>query len=99
MLFMNEWEIDEAVQRARNHPVLSAATTFLMQLRDETNAHSDGWHSWPAPCRAAKKLIELIKAGNPTERDFQKAIVPIRAFYTRRGAAAGMCWPVGGPRR
>ena len=94
MLFMNTWEVDEARRMWQGHPVLSKATQLLADLRDIVDANSDGWHSWAAPCRAAKKLQELIQSARPacnntftgaevTEAQLKKAITPIKSFYTR----------------
>lgn len=94
-MFMNTWDIDQAIAMHRNHPVLSKATKLLGELRDLANATSDGWAYWPKPCRAAKKLQELIQQGHPskrnsypcppdaTEADLRKAIIPIKAFFTK----------------
>jgi len=92
---MNEHEIDEAIARHRSHVVLSKATQFLAAFRDEVNAHSDGWPYWSAPVHSAAKLMTLIQ--NPhtaTEAAFKASLKPIRAFYTRKGNAAGMKWPI-----
>lgn len=94
MLFMNEMEIDDAAERWNGHPILGPATRTLSQLRDETNRMSDGWHSWPKPCRAARKLQELIRRADHrritadedidiTLDDLKKAYSPIKAFCTR----------------
>lgn len=93
MLFMNRWEIDESVERYRNHPVLSRATRFLAEFRDETDANSDGWCYWPLPVRAAARLMTLIQSGDATESQFKSALGPIKSFYTRSGNAAGMRFP------
>ena len=94
MLFMNECDIVQALQRTAQHAVLHRGARFLEQLAAETNAHSDGWHSWPKPCRAARRLIELIQAGgNPSPQELTKALAPIRSFYTRFGYATGMRFP------
>jgi len=92
--WMNEGEIDQAVERHKDHPVLARATKFLADLRDETNAHSDGWYSWPLPGHAAKQLMGMIQHPEyAAEENFKKALAPIKAFYTKRGNAAGMKWP------
>lgn len=94
MLFMNTWEIDEAVIQNQGRPVLGKASLFLLQLRDEVNRVSDGWHSWPLPARAAKQLMELVQGKLPAEESsYRKALSPIKSFYTRHGKAAGMRWP------
>lgn len=97
MIFMNEWDIDEALGRYRDHPVLGPATQTLANLRDAANANSDGWCYWPKPVRAAKKLQELIKGDDPriawrdpdredaTSDALRKAYAPIKAFRTREG--------------
>lgn len=63
MLFMNRWEIEDAVNRYANHKVLARATRFLYEFMEQTNEVSDGWHSWPKPARAAAKLMKLIQSG------------------------------------
>jgi hypothetical protein len=66
MLFMNEHEIDEAVQ-------LHAATIWtedlvalegalvLRRLKDWTNENSDGWPYWSKPVRSAGRLMQLLQ--------------------------------------
>ena len=85
-MFMNTWEIDQAVDRHKAHPVLGPATRFLAALRDYADANSDGWHSWPAPSRAARRLQEFIQAPEgATVTGLKKALAPVRAFCTRKG--------------
>lgn len=91
MLFMNESEIDDALRLWDGFEILGPATKLLADLRDITDANSDGWAYWPAPCRAAKQLQELIQSarGNPeavTAEAFRKAMSPIKAFYTKHEA-------------
>lgn len=93
MLFMNNYDIQSALNRHVDHPVLSRATRFLARLEEETDQHSDGWIYWPLPARAAKGLMTLIQSGDATEAQYKKALSPIKAFYTRRGYSAGMKWP------
>lgn len=106
MLFMNEFEIGEALDRYGSHPVLGKAARFLARYREQVNQHSDGWPYWSAPVRAAAKLMTLLQDANkagyqpyasdytePSEADLRAALRPIRAFYTRRGYAAGMVFP------
>jgi hypothetical protein len=96
MLFMNEYEINAAVDRFSNHPVLSKATQFLAKFRDEVNANSDGWPYWSLPVVSAKKLMTIIMhPEQATEQSLKAAITPIKAFYTRHGAKAGMRFPEG----
>jgi hypothetical protein len=92
MRYMNDWEIDDAVERHRHHPILGPATQTLHNLAACADANSDGWAYWPKPARAAAKLMELIE-GDPTDRfaerdDVTKAQLkaayrPIRSFLTR----------------
>lgn len=94
MRYMNEWDIQEAVQRYSDHPVLGKATRFLVDFRDEVNSHSDGWAYWRQPVNAAAKLMALFDEPDAvTEKDFTRALGPIRSFMTRRGIAAGMTMP------
>ena len=106
MKYMNDYDIDQAEQRYCNDPVLSKAVAFLAAFRDEVNSHSDGWAYWRPPVQAAAKLMTLIEDCNVTTWkpgrvetkeatffDLHKALTPIKAFYTRRGYAAGMKFP------
>jgi hypothetical protein len=99
MYFLNQYEIEDVADRYRNHPVLSKATAFLHSFMHEVNQHSDGWAYWRPPVQAAKQLMTLIHdtprvdPAGVTEEAFKKALAPIRAFYTRRGNAAGMAFP------
>lgn len=102
---MNESEIDEAVSRFAQHPVLGPAARFLSAFRNEVNAHSDGWPYWAAPSKAASKLMVFLhghlwagmgaypRLDPPTDTEFRKTLSPIKAFYTRKGTAAGMAMP------
>lgn len=96
MKFMNEYEIDEARERWRDHPVLGPATLTLESLRDAANANSDGWASWPKPARAAAKLMELIERDGTTQYMYgdredatpellRAALRPIKTFRTQSG--------------
>jgi hypothetical protein len=93
MMFMNEWEIEESVNRHARHEVLGPAARFLRAFMWEVNAHSDGWPYWSAPVKAAKQLMELVHKGDATESELRQAMSPIKAFMTKRGIAAGMTLP------
>ena len=94
MLYMNAKDIQQAIHRYAEHPVLGPAARFLDEFREEVNQHSDGWAYWTLPCRAAKRLQEMILGTRPaTLVEFHKALRPIRSFMTRRGNAAGMKMP------
>jgi hypothetical protein len=94
MLYMNEWDIHEAVAQFRSHPVLSKATVLLLDLMTLTNAVSDGWPYWAKPCKAARQLQALIQRGEDrkfrdfdvpdvTMADLRRAVAPIKALLTR----------------
>lgn len=95
MLFMNEYEIEEAVSRHASHPVLGPATRTLYNLMRETNAKSDGWPYWNKPCKAAAKLQELIQGNrsaywddeceDATPAKLKAAYSPLKSFRTRQG--------------
>src|SRR4051794_31203879 len=100
MKFMNEWEIEDAAIRYRNHDLLGPATKTLANLADWTNHNSDGWPYWSTPCRAAAKLMELIERDGTakyhfdddredvTAAELKAAYTPIKAFCTRHKAPA-----------
>ena len=85
---MNTWEVDEARDRHRGHPVKGLASALLAKVRDLADERSDGWAYWPKPCRACKKLQELIQEKDPskvTVANLKKAVAPVKAFFTRMG--------------
>jgi hypothetical protein len=97
MSWMNTWEIDEARERWQNHPTLGPATFTLAALRDWVNGHSDGWHMWNPPSKAADKLQAMIHEANLhtvrfdlstedvdlSEQRLKMTLRPIRSFRTR----------------
>lgn len=104
VLFMNEYEIDEAVRRYADDPILGKASRFLQEFKDEVNAHSDGWAYWKPGMTSAGKLMTLIRSARDIpewdaidekakEKMFLKALTPIKCFMTRHGLAAGMRMP------
>jgi hypothetical protein len=94
MMFMNTFDID-AAQRLAVSALQIKAANFLAAFRDQVNENSDGWAHWKAPVAAAEKLMFLVQnPGTNTESSFKAAMTPIKAFYTRRGFAAGMKFPV-----
>lgn len=93
MRYMNRWDIEGAVSRFEDHPILGPATKTLQNLERWADENSDGWAYWPKPCRAAAKLIEIIETAHPfgdgkepTEAEYKAALRPIKAFRTRQGA-------------
>jgi hypothetical protein len=96
MLFLNTYEIEEALRRYADHPVLGPATQQLAELEEWTNSNSDGWAYWPKPRRAATKLQDLIgttraylddpERADVTPELYRAALRPIKAFRTRQGA-------------
>jgi len=83
MLFSNSFDIANYVALYRSHPVLSRAARMLAAVAHDADYNSDGWHSWPLPCRAARSLQVLLQRGTATEAEYQAALRPIKAFYTR----------------
>lgn len=101
MHFMNEYEVEEAAARYRTHPILGPATRTLNSLMLAANRHSDGWAYWPAPARAANKLMDPIEGhehpdypgrvwadrvrADATVAKLRAAYSPLKAFKTRSG--------------
>lgn len=97
MRFMNQWDVENAVQRYSKHPILGPATKTLENLVEWANSNSDGWAYWPKPARSAAKLMELIERDGTwqfrngeredvTAVEYRKALSPIKAFRTKQGA-------------
>lgn len=95
MLYMNDYDIFLAQRKWASHPILRKATAFLAAFKEQVDSHSDGWAYWQPPVKAAANLMRLIM-NPPTlieESDLKRCLKPIKAFYTRRGNAAGMQMP------
>jgi N12 class adenine-specific DNA methylase len=104
-VWMNEGEIEEAVERFATHPVLGPAARFLEAFKDQVNRNSDGWPYWKQPSQAAGQLMALLhghlragmgaypKLPEPTAADVQATMAPIKAFMTKRGTKAGIVLP------
>lgn len=99
MRFMSRYEIDDAVDRWQDHPLLGPATQTLANLCEIADRISDGWSTWPKPARAANKLMELIEGDGTwefmsgdrddvTEAKLRAAYSPIKAFLTRHADKA-----------
>lgn len=107
MLFLNTYEIDDAVRRFAGDPVLGPASQTLANLRGAADENSDGWAYWPKPARAARALQQLLSDARwnreydwredykaPTSDDVQRAYRPIKAFQTRSKIAFDIVEPV-----
>ena len=92
---MNEYDIEDALRRfGDDTPNLRRAVVVLDQLKEWTNAHSDGWQYWRLPKQAAKKLMALVEAATVdyyggevqdiTRTELARAFTPIKAFLTRQ---------------
>lgn len=98
MRFMNDYDIERALQRYAWHPILGPAASTLANLAEWANSHSDGWAYWPKPARSAARLMEMIERdgtatyifdderADVTEAEYRKALAPIKAFRTRMSA-------------
>lgn len=98
MLWMNEYDVEDAMRQFAGDEVMGPATMTLYHLMDWTNHNSDGWPYWQKPSRAAASLMTLITGEQnrvrrrdprdpqgPTAADVRKAYTPIKAFLTRQG--------------
>lgn len=96
MLYMNDYDIDLAIQRHPAHTAAGRAARLLANFREQVNSVSDGWAYWRAPLLAARRMMELAQRPpiDPgTDADYRAALTPIRAFMTRKGRAAGIILP------
>lgn len=89
---MNEWDVDDAVNRFGRSPdcenlYLGAKT--LERLVRWTNSNSDGWPYWRKPSAAAARLQALLEGADRfdpsdcTAANLKRAYAPIKAFLTR----------------
>lgn len=92
-MWMNQPEIEWAAQQHHECPNVRKGVHLLLRLMQSVNAQSDGWHSWPAPAKAADKLMTLLQSvgnlnygthGTISDADFRKAVAPIKSMVTRQ---------------
>jgi hypothetical protein len=100
MTFMNSDEVDHAIDVIAHHaPEFSPYAKYLGDWRDVINNHSDGWAYWKAGRNSASKLVTLVqsvidvlamrsRAEMPTEKDFLKALTPIKSMATKHNLTA-----------
>lgn len=97
MSWLNEWDIEEAVERWADYPNLGTGARALDALKDWTNGNSDGWPYWSKPARASARLMGLLTAketeyyqsgsvADLSDAELSQALRPIKAFLTRQGA-------------
>jgi hypothetical protein len=102
-MWLSEIEVDDMVKRFANDPVLGPVARYLSDYRDIINRNSDGWHVWSGGSQAGSALMQILQDakertwqgyhlreghGAPTQSDIKKAIVPIKAFFTRWSGGA-----------
>lgn len=93
-MWMNEGEIKWAHSRRHADLNVRKGIHLLLRLMEAVNEQSDGWHSWPAPSKAAEPLMDLLmeSAGNLwhdthgtiSDAALQKVVKPIKAMVTRQ---------------
>lgn len=96
-MFMNEWDVENAVRRYSDDtdlPNLGTAVRTLSALVEWTNSHSDGWPYWSPPQRAAAGLVKAIETADTADRtgrevpdmskaDLVKALASVKRFLTK----------------
>lgn len=92
-MWMNESDIKIMANNQHACPNVTKGVRVLYLLMQAVNAQSDGWHMWPAPGRAAERLMNLLQSvgnkwydthGTITDAELKKALRPIRSMVTRQ---------------
>lgn len=103
--WMNRGDIEHAVARFKDDPVLGPAARFLQAFQEEVDRVSDGWPYWSLPSKAARQLTTLLYSNlmggmgaykvpaKATAADVWATMGPIKSFMTRRGEKAGIKLP------
>lgn len=97
MTWLNEWDIELAVERWEDYPNLGTGARALDALAAWTNGNSDGWPYWAKPARASARLMGLLAAketeyrqggsvADLSDSELSQVLRPIKAFLTRQGA-------------
>jgi hypothetical protein len=111
MLFMNSFDQEHALMCATElgNPRQVQAATALMQLAQWADANSDGWAYWPAPVKAARRLIAGLQQMEADQRfkwssrrdvadfsaqELEFMIAPVRTFLQRHEARWQTALPV-----
>ena len=99
MMFMNQWEIESAVQRNRIDTIKGIAARVLLAHMEAVNACSDGWAYWKAPVVAATRLMELIQGPSTVSETtaaecLKLALRPLKSFYTKHKDTKDLVRPV-----
>jgi hypothetical protein len=102
-MWMNEYEIDEVLERTRRHlPEIWPYAKFLSDWRDVVNGNSDGWPYWKAGSQCAEKLMDMLKEadaalrrgnGTASPEAFAKTLTPIKSFATRKNLPCPVLQP------
>ena len=97
-MFMNEYEIQEALDIVKSHaPEIAPYAQYLHDWVGVINQNSDGWPYWRAGRAAADKLGDAVqKAVNairgrgemPTEKELKAGLIPIKSAATRHNLPA-----------
>jgi len=94
-IWLNRWDIDEAVRTFKADPVLGPAAKFLPDYRDLVDSLSDGWPYWSAGTKCASDLESLLHEAMgeryshepdympPTRADVEMAARKIALFIGR----------------
>lgn len=95
MTWMNEYEIDNAVELLTSEaPEVAPYAMYLQHWKNIVNENSDGWPYWAAASKAASKLQTLIdkstkivrgwdRGEHPTEGELRAALTPIKSLATK----------------
>lgn len=92
MRFMNEFDLEVARRRYKDHPNRMRLISTVDALRVWADANSDGWAYWPKPARAAVRAMEIIEGDGTndafyrddcTPAEVRAAEKPIRRFLSR----------------
>lgn len=85
MKYMNEYDIDNALERGRRNPTSYQykAALIISYLKEAVDQCSDGWAYWRAPARAAQQMMTIALGAQCDEKQYKKAVSAIKAFYTR----------------
>lgn len=71
-MWMNEMEVEDAVQLLADNPVMGAAAKYLHRYMELVNENSDGWAYWRFGTKCADDLSQIVNDAAKVARGWNR---------------------------